>query len=64
MYGVITHYDQTFQTVPLTFQVHITGPTTPERKIPLVWAIPISLATTFGISFDFSSFRYLDVSVP
>ena len=30
----------------------------------MVWAIPISLATTKGISFDFFSTRYLDVSVP
>ena len=28
------------------------------------WALPISLAATFGISFDFFSFGYLDVSVP
>ena len=28
-----------------------------------VWPLPISLATTFGISFDFSSSPYLDVSV-
>ena len=30
----------------------------------MVWAIPRSLATTGGISFDFSSSGYLDVSVP
>src|SRR5690606_36942315 len=29
-----------------------------------VWALPLSLATTQGISFDFSSSGYLDVSVP
>ena len=29
----------------------------------MVWPLPISLATTFGISFDFSSSPYLDVSV-
>ena len=28
-----------------------------------VWPLPISLATTFGISFDFFSSAYLDVSV-
>ena len=28
------------------------------------WALPISLATTHGISIDFFSSRYLDVSVP
>lgn len=30
----------------------------------MVWAIPRSLATTNGISFDFFSTRYLDVSIP
>ena len=30
----------------------------------LVWPLPLSLATTRGISFDFSSSGYLDVSVP
>ena len=30
----------------------------------LVWAVPRSLAATNGITFVFSSFRYLDVSVP
>ena len=29
-----------------------------------VWANPLSLATTYGISFDFYSCWYLDVSVP
>lgn len=29
----------------------------------LVWAVPISLATTFGISVDVFSSSYLDVSV-
>ena len=29
-----------------------------------VWAPPISLATTLGITVVFSSSRYLDVSVP
>ena len=29
----------------------------------LVWPLPRSLATTYGISFDFSSSAYLDVSV-
>ena len=30
----------------------------------MVWAPPLSLAATYGISFDFFSCRYLDVSVP
>ena len=29
----------------------------------MVWALPISLATTLGITFVFSSSAYLDVSV-
>ena len=30
----------------------------------LAWALPSSLAATGGISIDFFSSRYLDVSVP
>ena len=37
---------------------------TPKVFPPSVWAPPISLATTFGITFVFFSFGYLDVSVP
>ena len=33
-------------------------------RLGLVWAAPISLATTFGIAFAFFSSGYLDVSVP
>ena len=40
----------------------MTGPTTPEPKT-LVWALPLSLAATKGISVDFYSSGYLDVSV-
>ena len=29
----------------------------------VVWPLPLSLATTYGISFDFSSSAYLDVSL-
>ena len=49
-YGAITRYGRTFQTVLLGF-THF-------------WATPRSLATTSGISVDFCSSRYLDVSVP
>ena len=35
----------------------------PQRINPLVWPLPRSLATTSGISVDFSSLPYLDVSV-
>ena len=36
---------------------------TPQVLLLTVWPLPISLATTLGISFDFSSSAYLDVSV-
>ena len=39
-------------------------PYNPKRKILLVWALPLSLAATYGIDFSFFSYRYLDVSVP
>ena len=35
----------------------------PSSKIGLVWALPLSLAATYGIDFSFSSSGYLDVSV-
>ena len=37
---------------------------TPHALLHTVWPLPLSLATTRGISFDFSSSGYLDVSVP
>jgi hypothetical protein len=39
------------------------GPYNPEPTRSSVWACPRSLAATWGISFDFSSWGYLDVSV-
>ena len=36
----------------------------PQSARTLVWALPISLATTFGIDLSFFSSGYLDVSVP
>ena len=36
---------------------------TPKIFLPSVWPVPGSLATTSGISVDFSSSAYLDVSV-
>ena len=36
---------------------------TPGNRSPLVWPLPRSLATTSGISVDFFSSPYLDVSV-
>ena len=39
------------------------SPTTPDRHADLVWALPFSLATTWGIIVIFFSSPYLDVSV-
>ena len=36
---------------------------TPKIFLPSVWPLPLSLATTYGISVDVSSSPYLDVSV-
>ena len=59
----ITLSGLTSHSVQLTFQVHVTV-RTPKVLLLSVWPLPLSLATTRRISFDFSSSRYLDVSVP
>ena len=48
-YRTITYYGQTFQNVLLS---------------SMISAVPLSLAATDGISVDFCSSGYLDVSVP
>ena len=48
--------------VLLTLLIHITV-LTPSVFLLLVWPLPLSLATTSGISVDFFSSPYLDVSV-
>ena len=54
------------RTVLRPLQNPLTTPTMQRRKAytSWVWALPRSLAATRGISFDFSSSRYLDGSVP
>ena len=50
---------------PARLQLRITyAVRTPEVFLPPVWPLPLSLATTNGISVDVSSSGYLDVSVP
>ena len=44
-----------------SFSYSHTGVLQPQTN--LVWAVPLSLATTKGIDFSFSSSGYLDVSV-
>ena len=64
-YAALTLSRRPFQTVPLTDR----RPTAPSfyprtASTARVWAPPLSLATTRGITFVFSSCGYLDVSVP
>ena len=59
----ITLSGLTSHSVQLTFRIHV-AVRTPKVLLLLVWPLPLSLATTRRISFDFSSSRYLDVSVP
>ena len=61
-YGAITRYGRPSHTV-LLVPVAKKLSTTPKILLPLVWPPPRSLATTSGISVDFSSSPYLDVSV-
>jgi hypothetical protein len=68
--GAITHYGQTFQTVRLymNFVTSRDIPNWPHNPRPIemvrVWAVPLSLAATDGITIVFYSWGYLDVSVP
>ena len=55
-YGVITHYDRTFQTVLLPIVNLMSGPHNPyATEVTQVWAVPLSLATTYGITIVFFS---------
>ena len=64
VYGGITLYAAASQLLPLTSTIPHVSPTTPTQKPGLVWALPRSLAATDGVSVDFLSYGYLDVSVP
>ena len=63
-YGSITLYAAPSQVLLLAIPVSDGRPTTPPQKPGVVWALPRSLAATEGVSIDFLSCRYLDVSVP
>ena len=62
-YGALTRYGRPSQTVLLASTSHVEVPQ-PQPVTRLVWALPRSLATTYGVSVDFLSRGYLDVSVP
>ena len=65
-YGALTLSGGPFQAAsainPMRTGQAPSGPYNPGPEGP-VWALPRSLAATGGISFDFSSWGYLDVSV-
>ena len=57
-YGGLTLYAAVFQLLLLASAIHVAGPTTPLQKPGTVWAFPLSLAATDGVSFDFLSYGY------
>ena len=61
-YEILTLFDWASHPIRLCFHV-LTSVLTPYVFLHSVWPPPISLATTLGISFDFFSSAYLDVSV-
>ena len=54
---------QNLSAIHLLFHLLYVSPCSPTTPVKRVWALPISLATTFGISFDVFSLSYLDGSV-
>ena len=64
-YGAVTLCDVTFQSLLLTICLAVSWSYNPhEAGTSWVWALPRSLAATYGIDVSFSSSGYLDVSVP
>ena len=63
VYGGVTRFALPFQVIRLSIRILCRSPY-PKSIMDLVWAPPISLATTFGITVVFFSSGYLDVSVP
>ena len=61
-YVTLTLFRWPSHAILLGLQIHI-AVQTPAVLLPLVWPLPRSLATTSGISVDFFSSPYLDVSV-
>ena len=61
-YVILTLSDWPSHAILLCSAIHVTV-RTPSVLLLSVWPLPRSLATTYGISADFSSSPYLDVSV-
>ena len=62
VYETLTLFGWLSHAIRLQFSMLISV-RTPQAFLSAVWPLPISLATTLGISVDFSSSPYLDVSV-
>ena len=62
VYRTLTFYGLLSHTIQLTLYLPY-AVLTPNIFLYSVWPLPRSLATTYGISVDFSSSPYLDVSV-
>ena len=62
VYRTLTFFGLLSHTIQLDSSVQVTV-LTPKIFLLSVWPPPLSLATTYGISVDFSSSPYLDVSV-
>ena len=61
-YGALTLYRSPSQMIMISLLKFYDQSYNPKNKF-LVWAIPTSLAATTGISIDFYSSAYLDVSI-
>jgi hypothetical protein len=61
-YGTFTLYGVPFH-APSAFNHTLQSVLQPRSVNTTVWALPLSLATTYGIIIIFSSSPYLDVSV-
>jgi len=61
-YGALTLFGRSFQDRSAALEGRSRGPNPGARRAP-VWAPPVSLAATPGITFVFFSSGYLDVSV-
>ena len=62
-YTTLTSYGRSFQYRSARLGLALCGPK-PHGARTMVWALPRSLAATYGIDVSFSSSGYLDVSVP
>ena len=63
IYRTITFYGRAFQLSSISYSFSLCSIHNPGNKFP-VWALSLSLAATQEIDVSFSSYGYLDVSVP